>query len=640
MSGIYGAFNRQDGSVEGPVLEKMHKVFSQWFDDGSGRWLQKSVGLGHTARFNTTETPLVILPLVDETCDTALVVTCDVRLDNASQLADELGLVYKHDFPDAAKLLLAAYRNWGENCAEHLLGDFSFAIWDGMKEQLFCARDHVGVRPFYYSASSEAFFFANDIEPILSVNPRPSPLSAEALANYTTYADLGHPTATFFEDIKKLPPGHTLLVTASSLDVACYWHPESVAPRTEASECDLVSEFQDLLEDAIIRRAASKFPVGAHLSGGLDSSVVSIAAARSLDGENGPLHAYNWIRPPQEGQAEEGPDYEVARRLASAEGIEYHTLDFSAEDMSHQILNHDISFNDTAMLRFEPFVRELAKSHGVRTMLSGWGGDQFASYPGGYPIASAFWHGRLLFAFRALYKSALDQPIMHRPWVVLKRLVSQVFLPVLPDRLHRWIIGDGYDEKDYSFVLSKAWREKVHDLKPKRAVYSRLDSRLHRFQMLTDGMITARLESWAAGGMRCGIDYRFPLLDKRVIEFSLGTPVEFFSRNGARRYLFRAASTRWLSQADAWRPDTKSEPNRIRQLVSLEKVLLSLWANRLDMLRFDDTTLIDAEVARSLLKKLSSFSPTEDHSELDEEYTALLLTIFLSKLPVSDYDRI
>jgi asparagine synthase (glutamine-hydrolysing) len=616
----------------------MHEVFSQWFDDGTGRWLKGPVGLGHTARLNTTEVHSATLPAVDATTVAGLVVTGDVRLDNARELENELGIARAKPNSGESKILLEAYRTWGEKCAEHLLGDFCFAIWDGHKQSLFCARDHVGIRPFYYTLTDQMFLFANDIEPIVAVTPGPLPLSEKAIANYITYADQRHPTATFFSGIDKLPPGHTLTVTANTIELFCYWHPEQVVPRTETTEPELVAAYQELLEDAVSCRAMSQFPVGAHLSGGLDSSVVAVAAARSLNEGSGPLHAYNWIQTPKEGQVEKGPDYEVSRRLAAAEGMEYHFVNFSAKDMSQQILNHDISFNDTVMLRFEPFVRELAKSQGVRTILSGWGGDQFASYPGLYPIASAFWHGRILVAAQALWLSVREQPIWRRPLALLKQCVSQVLLPVLPDRLHHWVMDEGYDEKDYSAVLSRAWRDKVRKLQPKRVVYSRLDSRLHRLQMLRDGMINARLESWAAGGMRDGISYRFPLLDKRVIEFSLGTPDDFFMRSGIRRYLFRAASARWLGHADAWRTDTKSEPNRMRQLASMEKVLLTLWAHRLDMSRIDDTIILDSGEVRSLLTRLSRFDHTKDHSELDEELTALFMAIFMSKLPATDYD--
>ena len=637
MSGIYGAFNRQSGPVEETSLEKMHTVFSQWFDDGTSRWLRGSVGLGHTKRLNSPDSGSVVWPAAEVKAGHDVVVTTDSRLDNVPQLARDLGLAHEHALLNEGKLLLAAYRKWGEKCVEHLLGDFCFVIWDGRRKRLFCARDHLGIRPFYYSATEQLFLFANDIEPILAAAPDSGTLSVEALANYLTYAELNHPTATFFTGIKKLPPGHTLIVTADSVDLARYWHPEGVKLRTETTENELVAEFQELLEDAISSRTASEFPVGAHLSGGLDSSVVAVSAARSLRKSGQQLHVYNWIRSPREGVPEEGVDYEVSRSIALAEGMKYHLVDFGVKDLSQQILNHDIRFNDTAQLRFEPFVRELAKSHGVRTILSGWGGDQVASYPGGYQIAAAFWHGHVLVAARELYESVLEQPVWRRPWAFFKRCVTQIILPVLPYRFHHYLIGVGFDERDYSAVLSATWRGRMRGFKPSRVVYSRLDSRLHRLQTLSDGMITARLESWAAGGMRCGIDYRYPLLDKRILEFSLGVPDEFFTRNGFRRYLFRRASTRWLKQAQAWRRDTKSEPNRIRQLVSMEKALLTLWSDRLDMTQFDVTILLDGDEIRGLLRKLSSLDVTKDHSELDDEITALILAIYLAKLPVT-YD--
>jgi len=143
VSGIFGVFNRNTKRVNKDTINIMLDAMSYWESDDHGIWINGTVAFGHTMLWNTPESKYEHLPLEKN----AYVLTMDARIDNRDELAKELVLP---DLPlekiGDSEFILSAYRKWGEDCPKYLLGDFAFAIWDGNKRQLFCARDHVGIK--------------------------------------------------------------------------------------------------------------------------------------------------------------------------------------------------------------------------------------------------------------------------------------------------------------------------------------------------------------------------------------------------------------------------------------------------------------------------------------------------------------
>ena len=165
MSGIFGIFNRKGKSIEKNTVNTMLDAMSYWNPDDSGTWIDGPAALGHTMLWNTPESTLENLPNKQN----SHIITMDARLDNRQELAEKLEIVDRpiNQITDS-DFILSAYDKWGESCPKYLLGDFAFAIWDEKKQQMFCARDHIGIKPFYYHLDDELFLFANDIKGILS----------------------------------------------------------------------------------------------------------------------------------------------------------------------------------------------------------------------------------------------------------------------------------------------------------------------------------------------------------------------------------------------------------------------------------------------------------------------------------------
>ena len=166
MSGIIGIHYLDGRPVDRENLTKMVDILAHRGPDGADIWVDGCVGLGHRMLWTTPESLIEKLPLENQRGD--LVITADARIDNRDELIAALQINNRpSDKVVDSELILAAYEKWGEDCPEHLLGDFAFAIWDERRELLFCARDHFGVKPFYYYFANNTFAFGSEIKALL-----------------------------------------------------------------------------------------------------------------------------------------------------------------------------------------------------------------------------------------------------------------------------------------------------------------------------------------------------------------------------------------------------------------------------------------------------------------------------------------
>ena len=257
-------------------------------------------------------------------------VIADVRLDNRTELFNTL------DIPESQKnkiadceLLLHAYRQWGENCPLYLYGDYAFSIWDSQQNQLFCARDAVGARPFYYSTNSGGYFaFASDMSALLALSGMDDNLNDSHVAAFLM-GDVPERGTTFFHAVQSLPPGHSITIRADAENIKRWWHPEDLPPVRFDSDDDYAREFLNLYKNAVRDRLRDTGPVGVHLSGGLDSSSIAVLAARELRKSGQRLPALCWHPPPETSlPEEEAEEYRLIESVCTQEGIEplFHSL--------------------------------------------------------------------------------------------------------------------------------------------------------------------------------------------------------------------------------------------------------------------------------------------------------------------------
>ncbi len=229
------------------------------------------------------------------------VIAADAELHNRADLLNRLSSKNLPSSCSDAALILRAYEEWGENCPEYLLGEFSFAVWDANRERLFCCRDHMGTRPFFYWTNGFRFAFASDPLRLFSLPGVARELNHAKLGEWATagFRADSHHEETFYRGILSLPSATSLTYEAGRIRKRTYWVPNGVAVRVPAKEEEAFEALRELLFDAVACRVRGKTGVAALLSGGLDSSALVGIAARCLEKSNRGVVALAAVLPEQ-----------------------------------------------------------------------------------------------------------------------------------------------------------------------------------------------------------------------------------------------------------------------------------------------------------------------------------------------------
>lgn len=489
--------------------------------NGSSQWSEGQIFLAHFQMHSTPESLLEVQPRAADD----LVLVADVRLDNRKELSNILGC--ESTEPDDI-YLLRAYRRWGVNCTTHLVGDFAFAVWDLKNRTLFCARDHLGVSPLYYHYGNQRLVFASDIRGVLAHPEVPQDYDLEYLSHYLTSRYYRRTKATFFRGIRKLPPGHCLLFSSDKFRCWRYWDPREIEPLQLKSMSDYKAQMRELLERAVTDRLRGQGQFGAHLSGGMDSSVVAILAARALKKRGQNLPAFSWSPPPPGPLAESDERYRIMAICAREQIHCTYSMRYAHEE--RQVLWRDIAREPVVMMHMEGHVQNAAQTQGVRIMLSGWGGDEFATLNGRGVLAEHFLRGRWLTVLR---ECKLTGARAETAW--WKIFLSFVVKPLLPDPIFRHRFGPNPTKNSYLHPDLERYRP------PPLMVREVVGHRQNMMALIELGHLNTRMESWAASGAEKGIIYRYPLLDRRLVDFCFAAPPHMFRHKGYSRYLYRRA---------------------------------------------------------------------------------------------------
>lgn len=578
MSGIFGIFNRNRAPVNPAELAGMHAIYAQWFNEDRGQWLEGNIGLGHTMHWNTPESSLEKLPAVQGEPGSRLVITSHTRLDNRTELVDQLKIRKPIASVTDSELILAAYRKWQEDCPKHLLGDFAFAIWDERSSRLFCARDHMGIQPLFYRIVNSQFTFANNIEPLVQgCFPRPK-LKRETIAKFLRDGENYSAADTFFDGVFQLPAGSYLTVDASNVTVIPYWSLHGVQPLNLGSIDDYSEMLLALLQDSVCCRLHSLYPLGAHLTGGLDSSGI-VACAGSMDAvDTSNLTTFSWMPAPQSQEEFAAPEWAMAREVAEAYALPHIYTDFTAQHILELLQSHDIAMGDTVDVWAEKPLATRAAGMGIRTMLSGWGGDQLITHYGNDLYAERASRGDLFAGLWELLRAArsrnkLMTSFPSRAYAGVVRPLVRAYL-VTPGSRYR---GLGMDFLDYASPELAVVAAKAEPLLAYNGIYLR-EQQLCAAQLAHLGN---RISSWAVSGRKFGLNYAYPLLDKRLVEMAVAIPPELFRKNDVPRYLFRR-TVKNMKPEGFWHRDQKYEPNRVEKLLRKSVEASKVWALAVD----------------------------------------------------------
>src|SRR5277367_3385978 len=288
MSGIVGMFERGGARIDRALLLALTHSISYCGPDARDTWTGASVGFGHTMLRTTRESQNEKQPA---SFSGQYWITADARIDCRDELIAEMTQADESD-PSLARrsandseLILRAYAIWGEDCVQRLRGDFSFAIWDAYQKKLFCARDHFGIKPFYYAELGELFLFSNVLDCLRQHPDISADLNDAAIGDFLLFGLNCDEATTTFRDIRRLPAAHSMTVSAEGLRIKRYWTaPTSGRIRYQRAE-DYVEHFQILLQ-AAVRDRMRVDRAGILLSGGLDSATIA-TTAREVAGSTG-----------------------------------------------------------------------------------------------------------------------------------------------------------------------------------------------------------------------------------------------------------------------------------------------------------------------------------------------------------------
>lgn len=463
-----------------------------------------------------------------------------MRLDNRRDLTRRLAL--SGDVGDGA-LLLAAFERWGHQCTEHLVGDFSFAIHDPLSRSAFLARDHLGVRPLYYHLSPESLVVSTTAAAFHAIPGIRLDPSTDWMARYVVRSSATH-CETPWPAVRKLAPAHQLVVDLGSSQAA---EPTRYfAFDGDASDggraVEPVDRYRAALERAITCRVETTAPLGVESSGGLDSSTNLGFAARLWPGARHDLHAFAFVFH----EHESGAVHQTSRLHGLADPNVFHSTRWAErrDELAHihTVLGYPHEHGSAGSHEvFHIRCQEL----GVRTLLSGFGGDEGVTN-------EAFLSARELMARSAyvrLVRSASPRNIVAAiPGVeaLRQRVAGRRFArtdPTTEDRLHASLLRPEAATAVARSPLLRSAADRRH---------TRVNDEV--IDRLTDPHLSTRTADCVVLANARGVEYRWPLLDLRLIETYLSTPTSEKRHRSVGRYLHRRAIEGVVPHEIQWQP--------------------------------------------------------------------------------------
>ena len=517
--------------------------------DVAGVWQDDRAIIAQATHFNTPES---IHEAAPERCaDTGRVIASWMRLDNRATLCAELGLTERPTLTDP-QIVLAAHRTWGRDCAAHLEGDFSFTIYDPKRHETYSARDSIGAKPFFYHLTDSHLIVATSVAAIRVVKGLSLSPNVEWTALFLVLLNFAH-TQSAYDGVKKLPPAHDMSVDIETVkSPRKYFDFNLSAPHSVKRDDVWVERYREAFDRAVEVRARSAFLIGAESSAGLDSSSIVATLTDKLPHNRDDFHCFGMC------VTENEPEL----LLSTAAHCGAHNTHIV---MTPKIMQIDDKFHRALtslghppehwqMLYMTPFFKQ-SESLGIRTMLSGYGGDEvvtsYAKYLAAellsqksYGAALNEMTGLLPMRFARLFRLMLkDGP---NPRVVARQMNATHFSQAC---IKRDILEDGgLAETIEQWSFPDTSEPNLNTLAAHSASF-----RLAR---------TARLESEAIFASTYGIEYRYPMYDRTLLQQFFATPSIEKRRKDMGRYLHRRAMQGRIPDRILWQK-TKFMGNHI-----------------------------------------------------------------------------
>ena len=538
MTAILAIFNRTGQPVAPAELDAMLAATPCRGRDGQDTWVEGNVALAHQHFWVTPEEIGERQPLRDPS--RPVVVTCDARLDNRSELIAALGLdaATGRDSSDA-QLLLHAYGRWGAGCVSHLLGAFAFAVWDAGKQHLFLAQDATGERSLCYYLDRDRCLVASEIAAILA-HPAVRPRLNEGKVGEFLDGQWPIEEETFYEGIRYCPPAHCLLVSADSDHLRRYWDVDPQARLRYARHEEYVEHFRALLAEAVRCRLRSAGPVGISLSGGLDSLSVAAMAAHLLSQTGYPagrLQSYSYVFDELVTCDERRYIEPVVDQCAvdatfiPADGL------WTLRDPDRWPVYRSMPAQDPGVW-LSIAVLAAAQSTGCRVMLSGLFGDELfegGQYWAAGMLAERRFAGMLPYLTGRMPGVKWRQDILtHGLRPLIPASVRQVYRQLRP-RPVAWF----HPGLHPAFIARAGLEERSRRHDACGAFTA--PGKWQHYRVMMHGGVSESTAALRELSSPFGVEYAHPFVDRRLIEFAMAVPADELSRPGRSKRMMRDA---------------------------------------------------------------------------------------------------
>ncbi len=539
MCGIAGYVTFSPPAGPDSVLRRMTDSIHHRGPDGDGYFSDEFASLGHR-RLSIIDLATGAQPMTNESGN--LQIAYNGEIFNHADIRKELersGHLYRSR--SDTETILHAYEEWGPECVDRFRGMFAFAIWNRTTRTLFCARDRLGIKPFYYFWNGRLFVFASEIKALLE-HPAISPEFDESLLSEHLAFGYSSGERTLFAGIRKLMPGHRLRLNAEGLAIDRYWDVPCAGTSVKRDDGEWIAECRRRLEETVRMRLMSDVPLGMFLSGGVDSSAIAALMARMVSGR---VKTYA-VGYREEAFSELGYARQVARRI----GTEHRDVVVSMEDFFNalpKLVWHEdepITWPSSVSLHF---LSRLA-SEEVKVVLTGEGSDEMFA---GYSRYRFYLLNRSLMGFYRLLPARLRR-------LVASSIAGSRFLSAAQRRkLQHSFLGRGesteslYLDNFYSAFPQAEQAELFSDAGRAAGAYDSFlgywdegDGHSPLARMLYADQKTYLVELLMKQdqmSMATSIESRVPFLDHRFVEFAAAVPDAMKIRSGTGKYILKKA---------------------------------------------------------------------------------------------------
>lgn len=486
----------------------------------------------------------------------------------------DMGYYFESDTD--TEVILAAYSEWGVECVHRFNGMWAFALLDLGKKRLFCSRDRLGIKPFYYVFNGEEFAFASEVKQLLEIFPNLRKVNRSVFFDYLAIGTYGNETdETFIEGVRKLPAGSYFLIDLQNgpkfENRVKYWDlPKHMIEPGNTSE--VYQTIQELLSDSIRLRLRSDVPLGICLSGGLDSSGISMMAAQHRNGALDPLKLFTI------GSLEPKIDETHYARIIAENIFSQHLTKVpDSKDLSSELAKF-IWHHDEPLIKASMFggyhVYKLAKDSGTTVVLDGQGADEIM---GGYnfgvhysylaELLENFSFGRFIRELRSnarLYKTS-DLKIAR---VVATKSAKKILRPFFPNQFQPQLYYKTQGWLKRGFI-----RESIpHSIRLNKAYLSQGNSKIYpsdfkrdSFELIRYTNLPGILRQVDRNSMAFSVEARVPFLDHRLVEYLFSLPVDWHLKDGHTKYAYRKSMEGTIPKPILWRTDKQgfSMPDRL-----------------------------------------------------------------------------